>query len=260
MLGQGSFSQVYESEDKTGKKYAVKIEEKSVKIPLLEKEAKIHMILSKNDLKQEFVVPVYGYHEDEKRRYLMMEKLYLSLGDILKKIDIPFDDFSVKNIGYKLIDGLNFIHSMGICHGDIKPDNVLISEDYLKIYFMDFGLAKIYMRSGKHLTMKLESNPSGTLRYMSVNVNNNVRMSRRDDLISLGYMLIYLQKKILPWQSVVESNKKEKFKKVGEIKMNCDFKKLCDGCYVGLWKYIDYCYKLEYDEKPDYEYLKSIFT
>lgn len=258
LLGEGSFSKVYEVKINE-KRFAAKLEDKMVKYPLLEKEASVHKLLYEKDRNNEYILPFYGYFEDEERRYFLMELMYMSLGDILKKVELNFDDFSIENIAKKLIDVLKFIHSIGIVHGDIKPDNVLISKDYLKIYLMDFGLAKMYMRDGRHLKIKNDVNPSGTLRYMSPYVNNNIRMSRRDDLISLGYMLIYLQKKSLPWQSIDAQTKREKYKKIASMKFAYNLDKLCEGCHKGIEKYLKYCYKLDFETAPDYNFLMNLF-
>jgi len=254
-LGEGSFSKVYEGEDKNGKKYAVKIEEKG-KNDLLKKEAMTHYFLSTKDKDNEHIIPIHYFSEDDEKSFLVTERMYLSLGNIIKKIDSPFDILSINNIANKLIKSLQFIHKNGVCHGDIKPDNIIISRDYLKIYLIDFGLSSYYIKNGKHISFRNELNPSGTLRYLSVNVNNNEMISRRDDLISLGYVFVYLQKLFLPWQNIGEKNK---FEKVGEMKRKVDLEKLCEGCVSGLYPYLKYCYKLGFKENPDYEYLLKLF-
>jgi len=254
-LGEGSFSKVYEIESMTGKKYAVKMEDKNFH-SYLEEEANIHLYLYNKDLEKKYILPVYNFYKDEKYNYLLMEKLSYSLGDVIKKIGVKFDNYSLRNIAVSLIENLKFIHENGICHCDIKPENIMMTDDYQKIYLIDYGLSRYFMRDGKHIPFKINVNNGGTLRYMSVHVNNKVQMSRRDDLISLGYVLVYLQKNHLPWQEI---DSKDRFKKVADMKSNCNFEDLCQGCVPELKKYLDYCYKLEFDEKPDYEFLLKLF-
>jgi len=255
LLGTGSFSSVYECVNNKGEKFAIKVEEKKEGY-LLQKEAKIHFYLYKKDINNEFILPVHQYYEDENNGYLVIDKMFMSFGEIIKKIGLKFDDYSVRNIARKVISILEFIHKHGICHGDIKPDNILISRDYKKLYLIDFGLSKYYIKKGVHVSFRKKVSPSGTLRYMSFHVNKYFQMSRRDDLISFGYLMVYLQKLYLPWQNI---DGKNKYEKVAEMKENINIEYLCDGCVSGLKEYLEYCYKLDFEDEPDYEYLLNFF-
>ena len=111
-------------------------------------------------------------------------------------------------IGLQVLDRLEWIHSKDIIYRDIKPENFLIGiDDPNVIYIVDFGLCKKYRSSktGKHLMPRLTGKFNGTLRYASSNVVRGKESSRRDDLISLGYMLIFILKKDLPWQSTFKN-------------------------------------------------------
>lgn len=253
-IGEGSFSRVYEAEDVKGKKYAVKIEKKT-NSHLLENEAKIHFYLFKKDVGKKYVVPIYDFYSDKTHSYMIMEKLFISLADILKVDTI--DDFSIRNIAIKLIQNLKFMHKHGVCHCDIKPDNIMMTEDYANTYLIDYGLSRYYIIGGKHIKYSNNVNNGGTLRFMSFHTNDDEEISRRDDLISLGYVLVYLQKKNLPWQDILI---KQRVKKVAHLKKTADLEELCKGCVPELLDYLKYCYKLDFDEKPDYYYLMNLFT
>lgn len=254
ILGEGSFAVVYESKDK---KCAIKVEDNGYN-NLLKKEGRMMMKMSEKDKKGRFVIPVYMYKEDKDMSYLVMEKMKMSMSDIIKKVG-EIDKYSVRCIMIKLIQTLRFIHLFGICHGDIKPENVMISDDYSKIYLVDFGLFKVFKIGNRHVEKRRDMGYSGTLRYMSKNVNMGYKMSRRDDMISLGYMCIYLQKGGLPWQGLNELKRSKRYEKVGEMKKNIDNKILCDGCVKGMREYMEYVNKLEFEEKPDYDYLLNLF-
>jgi len=256
MLGKGSFSVVWEGINLDGRKVAIKVEKKDIKKPILEREFKIHSHLYKKDIDKKYIVPVYEFYSDENRNYMIMEKMYITLGKVLKKIDIKFDDYSLRNIAIKLIETLQFIHKNGFCHCDIKPDNIVMTEDYQNVYLIDYGLAKNYKRKNIHIDYNDNINPFGTLKYMSVHTNNRKGISRRDDLISLGYVLIYLQKTYLPWQ---DESKKNNIELVAKMKLEVDVDKLCDECVDEIKDYIRYCYDLKYNDEPDYEMLKSLF-
>jgi serine/threonine protein kinase len=254
ILGEGSFSIVYEKDDDR----VVKEEDEGFN-NLLRMEARVMRKMSERDREGKYVVPVYSYEEFDGKRKMEMMRLKISLGDIMRRIIGVMDVYSVKNIGVRLILNLQFIHSFGICHGDIKPDNVMLNRDYKRVYFVDFGLHKNYMNGKKHVEYKENVSPTGTLRFMSKNVNGWKKMSRRDDLISLGYMMIYLQKRSLPWQDVDVMGKMEKYKAVCKIKEEVDLGELCRGCIKGMEGYMGYCYGLGFEEKPDYGYLVSLF-
>jgi len=254
MLGQGGFCRVFEGE-KEDKKYAVKIYLKSEKY-IFERESIIHSYLQKKDVDKKYVVPIYDYYSSDDFCYLIMEKMHLSLGDILKKINITFDEYSIRNIAKSIILSLRFIHKYGICHCDVKPENIIVSKDYQKIFLIDYGLSRFYRKNGKHIELKTDIMPSGTIKYMSVHTNLKVEISRRDDLISLGYMLVYLQKKKLPWEEI---DRKDRIRRIGEMKLEIDFQQLCENCIPELITYFEYCYNLGFEEKPDYQYLYNLF-
>lgn len=90
-------------------------------------------------------------------------------------------------------------------HRDIKPENYVIgNEDITTLYMIDFGLAKYYrdQNDGKHIPNIEKKGLIGTARYASVNAHLGKEQSRRDDMISIGYVLIYLATGKLPWMNI----------------------------------------------------------
>ena len=104
-------------------------------------------------------------------------------------------------IGLQILDRIQFIHSKGVIHRDIKPDNFLIGkkEKYNKIYVVDFGLAKRYIKENGHIQYRESKTLTGTARYASLNTHLGVEQSRRDDIECMCYMLFYFMKSTLPW-------------------------------------------------------------
>ena len=117
-------------------------------------------------------------------------------------------------------------------HRDIKPDNFLIGlTEATKntIFIIDFGLAKCYIDSeGMHIPSKKGKSLTGTARYASLNTHLGFELSRRDDLESIGLMLIYFITGTLPWYDLGHySNKSDKYKKITKIMNKTSLEELC---------------------------------
>jgi len=130
------------------------------------------------------------------------------------------------------------------------------------VYLIDFGLAKKY-RSSKnlqHIQFKNNKKLTGTARYASINALRGVEQSRRDDLEAIGYVLMYFLRGSLPWQGLKVDKKEDRYKKIYEKKKNTSPEDLCAGFPVEFTQYITYCRNLAFEQEPDYNYLKSLFS
>ena len=87
-----------------------------------------------------------------------------------------------------------------------------------------------------------------------------MEQSRRDDLESLGYVLMYFLRGKLPWQGIRAETKKEKYQRIMEYKIEIGFDKLCDGYPEEFYYYFDYCHSLQFAETPNYAYLRGLFS
>ena len=167
-------------------------------------------------------------------------------------------------IAIQCLNRLKFIHSKNIIHRDIKPFNFLFGKkDPNTVYLIDFGISKKYRssRTGNHIKFGKAKKISGSCRYMSLNSNKGFEQSRRDDLESLGYMLIYLIKKSLPWINVenLKISKMEKYRKICGIKLSTLPEELCSGLPKEFCDYIKYCRNLNFEQEPNYNYLTNLF-
>ena len=164
-------------------------------------------------------------------------------------------------IGIQIIERLQWIHSKDLIYRDIKPENFLIGiNDPNVIYAVDFGLCKKYRSSktGKHMLPKYTGKFNGTLKYASPNSVKGKETSRRDDLISLGYMLIYLLKRDLPWEDSFKNMNRNEYYSMVYNKETNGVGKLFKGVANEFKEFIDYTRNLKFEQDPDYSYLTSL--
>ena len=129
------------------------------------------------------------------------------------------------------------------------------------LYIIDYGLSKTYcdLETGEHILYRKNCKMAGTIRYSSYRTHLGYEQSRRDDLESLGYTIIYLLTGNLPWQGVKGDTKSEKYNKVLEVKKNIKIDKLCYGLPKVISDYMTACKSLEFEQTPDYESLREGF-
>ncbi|KAJ1954140.1 serine/threonine protein kinase, partial [Linderina pennispora] len=158
---------------------------------------------------------------------------------------------------------IEYIHNKSFIHRDIKPDNFLmgIGRRTNLVHVIDFGLAKKYRdpRTHMHIPYRENKNLTGTARYASINTHLGIEQSRRDDLESLGYVLMYFLRGSLPWQGLKAATKKQKYDRIMEKKMSTSTEELCRGFPPEFAVYLNYARSLRFDDKPDYTYLKRLF-
>jgi serine/threonine protein kinase len=258
-IGSGSFGEVYLTEDKNGNHYAAKIESNSEKQRL-----KAEFNIYKKVLNNKSIVgipKVYNYIETTNYNILIMELLGKSLENIYDDNNREFNNSTIFKLALDMLQVIERFHSKGFIHRDIKPNNFLFNKNkpFNTLYLMDFGLSKNYINNGSHIDIKFERSLIGTARYASLNIHWGIEPSRRDDIESIGYVLIYLAKGRLPWQGLKADKKKTQIEKIGEKKLVVSTEKLCEDLPKCFISYLDYCKKLKFEEKPDYEYLKKLF-
>jgi casein kinase 1 len=161
------------------------------------------------------------------------------------------------------ITRIEYVHSKSFIHRDIKPDNFLmgLGKRANLVNIIDFGLAKKYRDAKTHLHIPYRENKNltGTARYASINTHLGIEQSRRDDLESLGYVIMYFLRGALPWQGLKAATKKLKYEKISERKMSTPIEVLCKGFPQEFVTYFQVCRSLRFEDKPDYNYLRNIF-
>ena len=258
-LGKGGFGQLYLGRNlKENDLVAIKVEERGSRSHLY---AEFQIL---KEIENEKGIPkVYYFHKGHKHNYLMMQLLGKSLDKLFIDMKRHFSIKTVSMIGYQMVQRIEYVHSKGYIHRDIKPGNFLIgkSSEKERLYIIDFGLSKKYIDkiTGKHVIYKEGKGLTGTARYVSLNTHYGIDQSRRDDIEGIAYNLIYFAKGKLPWQGVKTKNKKEKHKKIMECKEEYKEDKLCEGLPEEFPTLLKYARKLDFEEEPDYKNIKIMF-
>jgi serine/threonine protein kinase len=194
---------------------------------------------------------------------MVMDLLGPSLEDLYTYCKRKLSMKTVVQLGQQMVQRIEFLHNNHFIHRDMKPDNFLvgIQKKQHMVYMIDFGLAKRYRdpKTGEHIPYRDNKSLTGTARYASVNTHLGIEQSRRDDLESIGYILIYFLKGTLPWQGLQAKHKNEKYDKIKEKKIQTTVEALTRGLPEEFSKYLNYCRNLKFEEKPDYNYLRSLF-
>ena len=255
-LGEGSFGKVYKVEY-NNKSYAMKLEHNRQSQGLLESEATIMTYLKGPNIPN---IELFGQYKDY--NILIMELMGKSLEDLIN-IHKTFSIKTVCMLGYQMINNLNYIHDRHIIHRDIKPDNFVmgLNENNAHLYIIDFGLSKKYRSSKTLIQYPLIKRKKlvGTARYASIHALEEYEQSRRDDLESIGYVLVYFLKGCLPWQGLKVKVKEERYKKILEKKKETTSKDLCQGLPNIFETFVSYTRNLDYLEEPNYEHLRNLF-
>ncbi|KVG70389.1 Protein kinase, ATP binding site-containing protein [Cynara cardunculus var. scolymus] len=253
-IGSGSFGELYLGVNvQSGEEVAVKLESIKTKHPQLHYESKLYMLLQGGT----GVPHLKWFGVEGEYNAMVIDLLGPSLEDLFNYCNRKLTLKTVLMLADQLINRVEYMHSRGFLHRDIKPDNFLmgLGQKANQVYIIDYGLAKKYrdLQTHKHIAYRENKNLTGTARYASVNTHLGVEQSRRDDLESLGYVLI------LPWQGLKAGTKKQKYDKISEKKMLTPIEVLCKSYPSEFISYFHYCRSLRFDDKPDYSYLKRLF-
>lgn len=258
-IGHGSFGEIHVGTDlKTNEEVAIKIESSNTKHPQLHLEAKLLQQLSSG-----VGIPKVRYSGNERGfNVMVMDLLGPSLEDLFNFCNRKFTLKTVLLLAEQMLARIKFIHEQNYIHRDIKPDNFLmgLGKQGNLVYLIDFGLAKQYCDpiTKKHIPYRENKSLTGTARYASVNTHQGIEQSRRDDLESLGYVLMYFNRGSLPWQGLKAVNKRQKYEKIREKKLATSVEELCQGYPPEFATYIHLCRGYKFDESPNYEVLKAI--
>lgn len=238
-INEGRFGSIYKCENnRTKEMVAIKMELTNSSLNLLKNEAKIYQYLGD----QPGIPRLKWFGKFGDFTYLAIDLLDMSL-----KQYRPIQLKDALNIGIQMLNIVQCVHNKYLLHRDIKPDNFMLSNNNLniKLYLIDFGLAKRYNYNGIHIPEKPIANLIGSPNFVSLNVHNNVEPSRRDDIESCIYVILYLILGSLDW-----------FNK--PIKNIVVLKKDIINMPFFIKNMLTNVRKMTYEERPNYDLLVNI--
>jgi serine/threonine protein kinase len=248
-LSQGSFGKVFKAENiRTGEIVAIKTEVKSKEQKSLKMEAKIYQYLANTD----GIPQLKWFGATNNVNYLVTNLLEHSVTSLIKK----YGRLSIKTVlllGIQMIERLEILHGHYLIHRDIKPDNFMIniSDKTNKVFLIDFGFCKRYNYEGNHIEFKMNKTLIGTPNYVSLNVHKGCEPSRRDDLESCLYVMIYML-----FGKFFSINIEEQ----DPLKILVLKKEQLTNIPRFLTIAINYVRTLRFEEEPDYKYIIRIFS
>ena len=273
-IGNGAFGEIFIGYDKkTGKLVAIKFEDirkkgkpnttlsSGKKTTMLQHEYSIYRDLNVNHGGIIRIPKIHWFGMEGDFNVLVMDFLGNTLESLFMQCGQKFGLKTTIMIGVQILDLLEYIHRYSYIHRDLKPENFLIgiNENRHYIYLIDFGLGKRFKNKNKqHCELIKGKKLVGTARYASANSHNGLELSRRDDLESLFYILVYFLNGSLPWQGLPGKTRDEKYQNIKNKKNSITIDNLCQGLPDEFKKFILYVKNLDFRERPDYLYLKNL--
>ena len=252
VLGSGSFGDVYLAKDRqTETQVAVKVISSIDYLSIINHEAGIMYELQ--DVKG--VPSLHTHFPCEGKGYIVMQLLghpILQNNDSSQVLSV----WKAASSALKVMKILRRIHSHGVIHQDIKPQNILLGLDkhQHRLYLIDYGLATYHPDSSStsSSTHSHRSKFTGTKLFSSANAYAGNAQSYRDDLEGLCNVLIWLIRRDLPW---CHQTAYMHFDVVNSKKLTADEREITKGCPEQVLDYLMYVRSLRYGERPDYGYL-----
>jgi serine/threonine protein kinase len=250
-IGSGSFGSIYRGQNvRTKELVAIKVEPIINNLKLIKNESTVYNFLSG----LEGIPIIKWYGKDERNYYMVINLLGRSLQNLIDE-STKISLLLTLKIGIKILNILKTIHEKGLVHRDIKPDNFLfgLNGKFNHIYLIDFGFCKSFLdTNGIHNEIKKTHNIIGSYNYASIMSHKRLELSRRDDIESFCYILLYLCSGFLPWNNIKNEEEIISFK---NSIVNGDIYEYPD-VLINLLKYVR---SMEFEEKPNYYLIMDNF-
>ncbi|XP_037941117.1 casein kinase I-like [Teleopsis dalmanni] len=256
-IGAGSFGEIYLGTHTTnGSKVAIKLESKNAKQAQLANESAVYKELQGGG----GIPKVFMSGSGRNHNFIVMQLLGFSLEELFNFCNRHFSLKTVLLLADQMITRIEYLHSHGFIHRDIKPDNFVMGQGAESdiVHIIDFGLTKKFRDAStlKHIPYTKNNSLIGTARYVSINTHMDFEQSRRDDLEALGYVFMYFIRGTLPWQGIKAATKVQKFERISEKKISTTVRALCRGFPNEFVVYLDFCRQMHFEQRPDYFFLR----
>ncbi|KAL1899533.1 hypothetical protein Sste5346_002934 [Sporothrix stenoceras] len=199
-------------------------------------------------------------------KVLVMDLLGPSLENLFQDSGRRFSIKTTAMLAKQMITRIQTLHQHDLIYRDIKPENFLMglpgTDAANSVHLIDYGMAKMYRDpdTNKHIPFGDAQSLSGTARYMSINAHCRRSQSRRDDLEALGHVFLYFVRGNLPWQGVKAPQNDSRHDLMCEKKQAISIDDLCRGYPPQFSEYLIYTRGMTFEQDPDYDYLRSLFT
>lgn len=253
-IGGGKFGSIYKAvHQKTNAVVAIKFENSNDAIKLLQHETTILNYLRSEGIKTVPTVFWYGLYGENLCTVMTLFDFSLLQYCHLRTLS----RVTIYSIISKCLSILESVHDKCIIHRDIKPENIMMKDG--EPYLIDFGLSTFYVNDRKqHIRdEKTVSSMTGTPKWVSYNIHRGSQPSRRDDLISLCYIFLFMIDGQLPWENIIDRSPEERAIIRRELKSLENITGVTDDPV--FLQFVKYCYEIAYDQEPDYYRLNVIF-
>lgn len=264
-LGRGGFGHVYLAESQYGLKRAIKFsfQDRSSRWTLEAEQEMYNAVHGQSSNGYQIgILANFEYGRLGNRQYLVMERAGKTLSSLLIDRRGKFSTQTVLKVGIQLLYRLESIHRSGYVHRDICPDNAMIGYERRNniVYLVDFGLGKKFRTAEGHVRNTSRPGMTGKYEFCSVNAHKGNELSRRDDMLSLGFLLAYLRNGKLPWNRALrmrfERERTEELKKLKTRAIETSFfYTICSA----LGNYMKHVSRLGFEDRPDYWRMRHIF-
>lgn len=262
VLGKGAFGETFEAWDtrRPSHRVAVKLELRTARFPQLAYESRVYQRLQGC----EGIPKLYYFGTEGDYNVLVLQRLHSTVEDLLLARGGRLSHLEAACVARQMVRVLESVHRRGIVHRDLKPENFMFetAEPDATLHLIDYGLSKCFIdsRTQQHIPLRTDKTLTGTPRYASLGNHDGLEQSRRDDLESLCYVVVYLMRGTLPWMGLKrQASKRAQYEEIARRKRSTPTAVLCRGLPRELAIMLDYARSLQYDETPDYEWLKRLW-